>query len=612
MGYGPVVAMNLLALLTPALAALFAFLLISRLLGGQTWAALLGGYLFGFSPFIVGHQAPGHVVFFGAFLLPATIHLVFSRLHDEISGRAFLLALTAILVSQFLILMELFATMVFFGTIALGTAYFNWPSLRTRLRSMAWLSLIALAITAVLISPILYFALIGSGMGLQTPWSPLGGDLLELLIPKNALLLGEIPLFVNVSAHYQHWRHDAGAYVGLPMLLIVAMFFRSGRDREQSRFLAAMLAFVYVATLGTRLHFAGKSLFALPWWLFAKLPFLNSALPVRFSICLHLILAIIAATWMAQSKCTRAAKSVAAVMLVVFLLPNMHADYWAEQLETPEFFDSGQYRTYLQPGENVLVLPFTTGQASTWQALSGMYFAMPQGWIGPAPRSFLEWPIVYSFATKLAIPDEGDQLYAFLATHRVTAVIMDTRQTEAVTTGLALLGQRQVILREIGGVKLARPASALLEPYKNVTVEEMRCRMNTAQLDALIHAADQYLQRGYPIERLTPLAAQEEGLLPLNWVRVEDSSVLTGEGLYLGPSQGDRVEVGVLTSSQCANSLIDRYGARAREIYFPYPRLSPNRKVAQDANQVGKQGKLMLIFDHRSLDLVARTVNSRR
>jgi hypothetical protein len=366
--------------------------------------------------------------------------LVLLRLDDEISAAAFVMALMAILLSQFLILMELCATMAFFGFVALGLAYLNWPGLRPRQWSAAWLAAIALGLTAVIASPLLYFAFIGSGMGLHQPWSPAGGDLLELLVPKNALLLGELPLFTSISANFKHWQHETGAYIGLPALLIVILRLRRPDASGRTNFLVLLLAIIYIAMLGTQLHFAGVALFPLPWWLFAKLPFLNSAMPSRFAIYVHLILAIIVASWMAQSGWPKTAKRIAAALLIASLLPNPHADVWAEGIETPEFFTSEQYRDFLKPGENVLVLPYTLSQAYTWQALSKFYYSMPQAWLGgPTPPSLLAWPIVYSFVTRLGIPQEREQLYAFLASHGVSAVIMDPRQTE-VTRGVAFTG----------------------------------------------------------------------------------------------------------------------------------------------------------------------------
>ena len=53
---GPLVAYNVLALLAPALSAFTAFLLC-RHVTGRTWPSLVGGYIFGFSDYMLGALA---------------------------------------------------------------------------------------------------------------------------------------------------------------------------------------------------------------------------------------------------------------------------------------------------------------------------------------------------------------------------------------------------------------------------------------------------------------------------------------------------------------------------------------------------------------------------
>src|SRR6185437_208372 len=56
---GPVVSYNVAAILLPALAAWTAFLLC-RHVTRSLWASLVGGYLFGFSSYMIG-QLEGHM-----------------------------------------------------------------------------------------------------------------------------------------------------------------------------------------------------------------------------------------------------------------------------------------------------------------------------------------------------------------------------------------------------------------------------------------------------------------------------------------------------------------------------------------------------------------------
>ena len=56
------------------------------------------------------------------FLIPLAVYLVLLRLNEEISAWTFGLGFTLILVGQFLIFLEVFATMTLLGAIAMGLA----------------------------------------------------------------------------------------------------------------------------------------------------------------------------------------------------------------------------------------------------------------------------------------------------------------------------------------------------------------------------------------------------------------------------------------------------------------------------------------------------------
>src|SRR5215472_15277399 len=66
--FGPVVSYNLLCLIAPSAAAATAFLLC-RYACGRFWPALVGGYIFGFSPYLLC-QILGHLVLVLIFPVP--------------------------------------------------------------------------------------------------------------------------------------------------------------------------------------------------------------------------------------------------------------------------------------------------------------------------------------------------------------------------------------------------------------------------------------------------------------------------------------------------------------------------------------------------------------
>ena len=72
--------------------------------------------------------------------------------------------------------------------------------------------------------------------------------------------------------------------------------------------------------------------------------------------------------------------------IIPFMLPNLSGSYWATPAAIPAFFSTGLYRQYLAPGETVIVLPYgILGEGMLWQAATGMYFRMAEGYVTFAP-----------------------------------------------------------------------------------------------------------------------------------------------------------------------------------------------------------------------------------
>jgi hypothetical protein len=521
---------------------------------------------------------------------------------QKIGALAFAALLTLMLCTQFLFSMELFATMVVFGAIALAIAWMQWPPVRPRLWFAIRLAAVAMGAAVVIVSPVLYYALIGGHFGVKPVWPPLGADLLELIVPRDALLVGLLPRFPAIAAHYVHFARDTGAYVGLPMLVVLVLYFKPRWGRAEARYLAAMLAVVYVAMLGTHLRVAGAEVLAMPWRLVAWMPLLNSALPVRFAVYLHLALAIVAASWLAQSDWSRIARGAMAAAVVVSILPNPHAAYWATGLGTPALFTDGGYRDHLKRGETVMTLPYgASGQSMTWQALSGMYFASAGGYLGPLSPGFRAWPIVDAVLSGVEIPDMTAQLSAFLAAHGVTAVVIDLANRDA-PMWLAMVAAQGAEVERVDGVAIARPTAASLAPYRGATALEMECRLDNARFERLVAAGQQYLKRGLPLSDLSPLNAQRNGLLPQGWVRREKGS-LAWSGMWLGPWPGGRVSVGVEASYACAAPLAARYARYADATWYPYRHHLRLRKLTPN-DLIGRQ-LLVMVFRCDKLDQAA-------
>ena len=463
---GPVVAFNVLNLLLPALTAWSGFLLIRHIVG-RTAPALLGGYLFGFSPFMAAAQAAGHIVFTGAFFIPAAIYLVLARLEERLSLQWFGTLLTITLVGQFLISIEVLATMIMFGAIALIAAAFFWPEKRSGLFSIGVAVTAALAASALVLSPYLFYLFRASGAGLRPVWAgTAASDLLEFIVPTRVIMIGLLPPLRAIAAHYVYDSYvwDSGAYTSLPILAVAVVFLRSEWRRPSSKFITLMIVTIAVAMLGRHLRVDGRNVAKLPWLLIGALPFINSAVTARFAIYFHLLLALVIASWIADRRYGVLLKSGVAALIVLAQLPNLHSSFWVHPLNVPAFFTSSSYRQNLREGETVLVLPYGKGDSMLWQIYSGMYFALPEGWTGPIPSSFQAWPILEAFRRGSAIPNEGNQLNAFLSAHGVSTILIDPIFPRA-GFWTSLLQAQGARVEEIDGVILVRRAPSQT-PFK--------------------------------------------------------------------------------------------------------------------------------------------------
>ncbi|MEA2160262.1 MAG: hypothetical protein QOD66_2642, partial [Solirubrobacteraceae bacterium] len=187
---GPLFSFDLAMLLSPVLAAFFAFLLCRRVTR-SFWPALVGGWLFGFSSFMLG-QLVGHLNLTLVFLVPAVVHLVLRALAGELSRRRFAVLMTAALVLQFSFSVEVFAAMTMFGAVALAFAYtFGEAGIRARLRALLGPISVSYLSAVVLVSPYLYYALQPGGAPVLHGRTDLfSSDLLGFVVPTQITQLG--------------------------------------------------------------------------------------------------------------------------------------------------------------------------------------------------------------------------------------------------------------------------------------------------------------------------------------------------------------------------------------------------------------------------------------
>jgi hypothetical protein len=421
---GPVVAYNVFMLAAPAFAAWTAFLLC-RALTGRFWPSLLGGWIFGFSAFVV-NQTDGHLHMTLVFGVPLAALLVVKRLRGELSRRRFVVALTLVLTFQFLFSTEIFFTLCLVALLFAALAWWRLVELRAALQATVREVAYAAVGTLVLLSPYLVHAFLVAGAPKRAIQSPteFGADVLNLVVPTRRIWLR--PSFAaSVQEHFRGNGVEQTAYLGVPLLALVLLFLWQSRKRRADSVLALGAVVVFVLACGPYVRAYGRVIALGPWWLLAKLPVTESALPVRMTLYVALAVGIMLALWLARSRSPW--RWATALLAIAVAFPNPSRALWTSTVPRPSFFAENRFAAYLHPDERVLVFPYgPVGWSMLWQAEAHLRFQLVGGYLGPrtTPRERRWYALYHGFAGGPLPPHAGARFRTFLAAHRVRWVIV--------------------------------------------------------------------------------------------------------------------------------------------------------------------------------------------
>jgi hypothetical protein len=441
LAFGPVVTWNVIALLAPALAAWTAFLLCHHVTR-SLWPSLVGGLLFGFSPYVVGHLDGLPQLSFVA-VVPLIVLLVVRRMDGTLGERPFVVGMALALAAQFSISTEVLLTTAIMGAIVLGAAYFTVRERRAELRRTVQLLGMALLGMALLVSPFIFYALLRPHTAPDYTYFGVRADLLAWVVP-NARLEA-----FGFGAH----RYAQGfGYVGIPLLVLLVLFARESWRTTGGRLVVIGLGAAAIASLGGSLMVANSHThIPLPWGIIQDLPLVKYALPVRLSLYVFLAAALALSMWLARRG--SAARWALAAVALLALAPNVFgATDWTTRAVDPRFFSSGEFRRYLSEDDRVLAIP-AVGASMRWQANAGFDFKLAGGGFASYGRSYTDYPIWIALVFGRPTADAGDALYRFTHDHEVTAVVVDRRIPGHWRSLMGTLGARP---RETGGVLFYR------------------------------------------------------------------------------------------------------------------------------------------------------------
>ncbi len=444
--FGPVVSYNCLCLLGPALAAWCTFLLC-RHICKRFCPALLAGYIFGFSSYMLG-QMRGHLFLVLVFPVPLAIYLALLRLDEVLTVRSFVILLVPVLALQFLTSTEVFATLTLFAALGLFLSYSLAPSGSSR-RAVAKLTrliLLAYCLLLVVVSPYLYYVL---ALGEPAPINAAvdySADLLNFVLPTRITLFGD--RLLPITERFRGNLSENGAYLGPGLLITIALFGWRYLRTFSGELLMLGLIFVFVGSLGPRMHIGGTLGIPLLWIVVSKMPLIDQALPCRLSLFMFLIVAIMAAICLSDNYMYRSAKLTLAVCCIVFLLPVGQTP--VSQAEIPLVFRHGNYRHYFKHNDTVLVLPYGVRSRSLlWQAYSDMYFRLAIARLGVIPPAFAEYTIFREFQSGNPAPGSAERLKAFLSAHHVNTIIVDPRSPGSWPDVLSSIGAKALQVDDV-------------------------------------------------------------------------------------------------------------------------------------------------------------------
>jgi hypothetical protein len=273
-------------------------LLLCGELTGHFWPSILGGYLFGFSQYVLAHML-AHVCLLVIFPIPLAVYFTLLRIDGRIGRTVFVVLLALVLWFEFLSSAEIFASTTIFAAFSLALACLLWRTLCRRIFAIAAEIAGAYLLAALALTPYLYFML---GHGIPAPLNPseiFSNDLLAFVAPTRVIYGGRI--FDPLTCDFSNGELETAAYLGPGLWIILVLYAASSWNTVRAKYLVLTLILLGAMSLGPVVHVGGEVLMPGPWRLLSGLPLVNQALPDRFGMYFSLAAAVMASVYLSES-----------------------------------------------------------------------------------------------------------------------------------------------------------------------------------------------------------------------------------------------------------------------------------------------------------------------
>jgi hypothetical protein len=442
---GPIFAYNVLMLGAIVASALAARLVVARYVGGSL-APLVGGAVYGFSPYVISH-ASLHLDLAMAWLPPLVL-LVFDDIlvRRTPSPRRLGVILGLLGLLQLLTTEEILATTAVCGVIVLAVlAVQRRSQIRAVLPRLATTLAYAALALGILGAWPLTVQFLGPGRITEglIDLREFSTDLLNLVVPTRFQLFAP-PEATRISSEFSVLFHEADAYLGLPLIVVLSVIVVLGRHDVRVRTAAAGGLAMLVLSMGGHLVVGGTSTgIPLPWLLASGFPLLENVVASRFIVFTWLAVAILVAFGIERAlrgPIRQAAPRLAVLGLA--LLVVLPAPLRSTTNAVPAFF-SRWAQEGMRSDATILFAPFFRNGAGAdpmlWAAIAGdeprmveayAYVPRPDGRAGYGPNPTQLFSIMGSIQdapSDLAIVARAavrDQVAADIRAKGITDVIV--------------------------------------------------------------------------------------------------------------------------------------------------------------------------------------------
>jgi hypothetical protein len=420
---GPIFGFNVLLVVGIALSGFTAWLAIRRWTGDGP-GPIIGGAVYGFSPYVVSHAAL-HLNLATAWVPPLLLIAI-----DEIvvahrrppwqAGVALgLLCAAQLLISEEMLATSVVAAVVLIAIVAVTRRDGQFRHvLINRLLPACAVAIPTFLLLAGWPLAAQFFGPQRISRQVQDP-STFSTDLLNLVLPTPYQLIAPAAA-TRLSREFSGFYHEATGYLGLPLLVLLVVVIVGRWDDLRVRVAGITGASMLLLSLGPWLHIGEAQLhIPLPWLALGKLPLLEHVLPGRFTVFVWLAVAVVVAVVI--TRVTRLAPRRAAPWLLavgaslILLLP---APLSRAPFATPAFFRHWASH-HIGADETVLVAPYFVngGEAApmVWAAEADYGLRMPEAYAyvpQPNGRTYSGPPQTQLTFTMFMIQQRGARLVA--------------------------------------------------------------------------------------------------------------------------------------------------------------------------------------------------------